>query len=261
MIQFEQEFQAAYQRLKELRWNANHCPPAAKAGLLTEALEEFSSVLERLNVIKEELNITTQELEVIKEELNITAQELNVTTEELCCQNEELQAAHQILAKERDRYQELFEFAPDSYLVTNRRGVIQEANRRAATLLNIVQGFLVGKPLIVFVAPKERKPFLAQFSQLTQLRSFKNWEIWLQPRHSEPLPVSISLSAITNTQDELTGWRWLISKIANRNRLEARLVSSICYPHTPHFRSHTLASGLPRRSTDPVKNRLEPKNL
>ena len=239
MIKFEQEFQAAHQRLKELRWNANHSPPAAKADLLTEALEEFSSVLERLSVIKEELNLTTQELNVTLEELNLTTQELNITTEELRCQNEELQAAHQTLAKERDRYQELFEFAPDSYLVTDRRGVIQEANRRAAALLNVAQEFLVGKPLTVFVPLKERKPFFTQLIQLTQLRSFKNWEMRLQPRHGKPLPMSISLSAITNPEDELIGWRWLIRDIADRNRL-----------HTPHSRSHTLASGLPRQSAD-----------
>ncbi|CAA9401470.1 hypothetical protein AVDCRST_MAG94-5938, partial [uncultured Leptolyngbya sp.] len=49
---------------------------------------------------------------------------------------------------ERQRYQELFEFAPDGYLVTDAQGKIQEANLAAARLLNIEQRFLVGKPLL-----------------------------------------------------------------------------------------------------------------
>jgi len=41
---------------------------------------------------------------------------------------------------ERQRYQDLFEFAPDGYLVTDAQGMIQ-ANRAAAKLLNAKQEF------------------------------------------------------------------------------------------------------------------------
>ena len=51
------------------------------------------------------------------------------------------------LEEERQRYQELFEFAPDGYLVTDALGVIREANRAASELLGIRAEFLRGKPL------------------------------------------------------------------------------------------------------------------
>ena len=223
MSKVDQQIQAAHQRLKKLRWDVNHSPPAAKSDLLTEALEDFSLILETLNVITEELT---------------------VAAEELRCQNEELQAAHQTLAIEHDRYHDLFEFAPDSYLVTNPKGVIQEVNRKAADLLNVAQRFLIGKPLTVFVAQKERKPFLDQLKQLSKWGSLQDWEMCLQPREGDPLPVSISLSAITNAQDELTGWRWLIRDIAERKKLEARLYKDACYdaltnlPNRKFFLNH-----------------------
>ena len=70
----------------------------------------------------------------------------------------------------RQRYQELFDFAPDGYLLTDPAGVIQQANRAAVALLNAPSALLVNKPLIVFVAPTERKAFRAQLIHLLQAR-------------------------------------------------------------------------------------------
>ncbi len=50
----------------------------------------------------------------------------------------------------RGRYQEAFEFAPDAQLVTDRLGVILEANHAAAALLGHRKEFLPGKPLALF---------------------------------------------------------------------------------------------------------------
>src|SRR5262245_57443944 len=85
-------------------------------------------------------------------QLQIALEELNVAEEELIEQNEQLAALSQDLAKERGRYQELFDFAPDGYLTTDEAGTVQEANRAAAHLLRVPQKFLAGKPLTVFVA-------------------------------------------------------------------------------------------------------------
>lgn len=54
---------------------------------------------------------------------------------------------------ERHRYRTLFEMAPDGYLVTNRQGQIYYANRAAAALFHLPGDQLVGKPLVVLVAP------------------------------------------------------------------------------------------------------------
>ena len=84
-------------------------------------------------------------------ELGIASEELQVALEELKQQNEQLVAAQTEIERQRQRYQDLFEFAPDGYLVTDAAGIIEEANCTAAKLLNVSQRFLVGKPLIIFV--------------------------------------------------------------------------------------------------------------
>ena len=43
-----------------------------------------------------------------------------------------LEASRQTVEVQRQRYQDLFEFAPDAYLVTDIEGTIWEANRAAA---------------------------------------------------------------------------------------------------------------------------------
>src|SRR4051812_31565034 len=76
-------------------------------------------------------------------ELQSAVEELHVADEELRQQNDELIAHREALESERYRYVDLFEFAPDGYLVTDLFGVVREANRAAGSLLNIEPRFLV----------------------------------------------------------------------------------------------------------------------
>src|SRR5688500_3844073 len=58
----------------------------------------------------------------VGEVLNITLEELRTAEEKIRTQNEQLAAAYDVIAAERQRYQELFHFAPDGYLVTDEHG-------------------------------------------------------------------------------------------------------------------------------------------
>src|SRR5262245_55195520 len=96
----------------------------------------------------------SQAIEVLPEaleELRTALEELSVTDEELHEQNSALVTAHTIVEAERRRYQELFDFAPHGYLVTDPAGIIKEANQAASTLLVKRQDHVLGKPLAVFV--------------------------------------------------------------------------------------------------------------
>ena len=76
-------------------------------------------------------------MDEVLEELSVALHELQAGSDELREQNERLLVAENRLSEERRRYQELFEFGPDGYLVTTATAVIREANRMAAALLGV----------------------------------------------------------------------------------------------------------------------------
>jgi PAS domain S-box-containing protein len=156
-------------------------------------------------------------------ELNTTLEELYVAEEELHQQNEELTITNQQLALERQRYQELFDFAPDGYLVTNTNGKILQANQAASQLLNISKNFLIGKALINFVPEEERRAFGNQFSRLSEMERIQEWEIRLQTRQGNIFDASISVTRVFAPEDKFQGLRWLVRDITSRKQAEEKL--------------------------------------
>jgi PAS domain-containing protein len=63
----------------------------------------------------------------ILDDLHTALEEMHVAEEEQHQQHEALAAARLTAEAERQRYQEIFDFAPDGYLVTDADGIIQEA--------------------------------------------------------------------------------------------------------------------------------------
>jgi PAS domain S-box-containing protein len=147
------------------------------------------------------------------EELSVALEELRVTEEEVRAQHEQLAEARQSVEAERDHYRELFELAPVAYLVTDRVGVIREANRRAASLLGVAQHFLVGRPLAMYVAAEDRQGLRDRLNRLGGLDT-SGWQLRLQPRQQEPIPVLISTSIAHDQAGEVTGLHWLLQELA-----------------------------------------------
>ncbi|MDZ8080117.1 MAG: EAL domain-containing protein [Nostoc sp. DcaGUA01] len=184
-------------------------------------VDGFSQHIEKLRSQVQKLvqrSVTQPNLE--QEIITETFEELHTTVEELLIVSQELELRRAALDKERQRYQDLFEFAPDAYLVTNTTGTIQEANHAAASLLHVRQKYLVGKPLILFIAQQDRQVFSSQMNNLQQLL---NWETNLQPRGEKSFPASVKLSAVYDEKGEQIGWRWLLCNITERKEVQEML--------------------------------------
>jgi PAS domain S-box-containing protein len=78
--------------------------------------------------------------------------ELQVRQIELEMQNEELRRAHIALEESRDRYLDLFEFAPVGYLTLTSHGLITEANLSTATLLGVERKKLLQNPFSRYIS-------------------------------------------------------------------------------------------------------------
>ena len=89
-------------------------------------------------------------------EVEVALEELRVADERLREQNMELLRAHTRIDAERERYARLFDEAPEGYFVTDGFGVITQVNDMGALLLGARQRYLIGKPLVNYVAMSDR---------------------------------------------------------------------------------------------------------
>ncbi len=94
------------------------------------------------------------------DELRHLAHELQRHQLELELQNRELQQAQQALEESRNRYMELYDFAPMACVSLDARACIQDLNLTGASLLRKERGALQGLPFTPFVDPADVSRFL-----------------------------------------------------------------------------------------------------
>ena len=157
-------------------------------------------------------------------ELLLAVEELRVAEEELRQQNEAMEAAQHQLEDERRRYQHLFQYAPDAYLLTDLSGIVREANLSAARLLNTRPRFLPGKAVVSFVAADDRRRIRTELDRWRSEPTPKILEVRLQPRNGEPFDAAIALSvARGGPHDTAIGFRWLVRDISAQRQLTDEL--------------------------------------
>ncbi len=89
--------------------------------------------------------------------------EIQVHQIELEMQNEELRQAQQIIEESRDRYVDLYDFAPVGYLTLNRAAVIVEANLTGAELFGLPRKHLLNRPFGSLVSQPDRDNWTRRF--------------------------------------------------------------------------------------------------
>ena len=154
-----------------------------------------------------------------REDLISALEELRLADEELRAQREALAASNDALDQERRRFRELFDFAPDAYLITDLYGTIREANFAAGRLLGLEPKFLVGKPLPSFFEESARKQYPEQLDQLCDRDRLDDWEMWLHPRRGTMARVSASISR--SSRNYLAAeYRWIIHDVTARRQAQ-----------------------------------------
>lgn len=188
----------------------------------------FNQHLQQLN---QQLEVALAEqaevFRITQEELQMSLEELQVSEDALRQQNQHLETLHWVVKAERRRYRDLFNLAPDGYLVTDAHGTIQEANQTAAALLAIPPQFLVGKPLVLSVAPRQRQTFLNCLADWQQHPQQYTEEFSLQPRdQSQSIMVAVTVAPLYDRSDSLLGWLWLMRDITEQQQAIAALQAS-----------------------------------
>ena len=194
---FSGDISIAQARIADLRLRAQQSPPAVR-GLLPDAIAE----------------------------LNTAVEELRVAEEEMRAQNEELIRTRQRVEAERQRYQDLFEFAPDGYLLTTPDGKILESNQAASRLLNIAPRFLKNRPLAGSVYEDDLRDFHTRMAALRAagVGGPQEWTLRLRRRQVGPFLASLTVSAmpapLVPRAGEAATLRWIVRDVTGRRLAE-----------------------------------------
>jgi PAS domain S-box-containing protein len=153
------------------------------------------------------------------------ALELSTALEELSAAQEELLSARSEAETQRARYQELFEFAPDGYLLTGPRGRIEEVNQAATELFNVPAFYLLSKPLAVFVHGTDR-PLLAAALARMKTANREEWTLKLSPRNSASRIAQVTAGAVRRWGGELEAIRWIVRDVTEQSHAQNALRAS-----------------------------------
>lgn len=148
--------------------------------------------------------------------------ELRVHQIELEMQNEELLRTQVELERSRTRYFDLYQLAPVGYLTLSEKGLILEANLRAAALLGLPVRTLVKRPLSRFLLPDDADVFYRLRRLLFQTGAPQACEVRLLPRRAGAAVtwVRLELALGQDEEQQATVGRVILHDITERKCVE-----------------------------------------
>src|SRR3954464_13996787 len=133
-----------------------------------------------------------EEAKKVDHELQAVLHDLHVHQEEVRAQNDQLMEAKRSLEQSRDRYADLYDFAPIAYITFDVEGVVREINLTGVTLLNLERGRIVGTPFFIYVYEEDRKLFLEHMRRCRGGRELQvHSELRLVGRNGLPFPAHL----------------------------------------------------------------------
>jgi PAS domain S-box-containing protein len=147
--------------------------------------------------------------------------ELQIQQIELEMQNEALRDARLALEVSRDRYADLFDFAPVGYLTLSKKGIIEEGNLTCATILGVERRNLIKSRIGTFVAPDSSDSWYGYFKRVLRIPDKLVCELKL--RRGDGSQIHARLESIRIQRNGEPFIRMAVSDISDRVRAEENL--------------------------------------
>jgi PAS domain S-box-containing protein len=148
--------------------------------------------------------------------------ELQVHQIELEMQNEALRKSELALAESRDRYRDLYEFAPVGYLTLSAESVIEAINLTGTRLLGVERNSLLHHGFAACIAPEERDLWLRRFQQIKAHGEAASMELAMQRGDGSVFPAQLDCVP-QKVGTGGTAVRVALSDISARKAAEAQL--------------------------------------
>ena len=165
------------------------------------------------------------------EEVQQLLREIELRQGELERQNEQLRKAQQHLEAYKDRYVDLYDFAPLGYVTLDEEGYVQEINLTGAKLLDSNREALTGYAFVEYVAKEDRDAFHAHLRQCAEQRREVTSELRLVTGGGRYIAVQFHSIPIEGpTEDTLC--KTAITDITDRRKMEEAIRKSQAFLQT-----------------------------
>jgi PAS domain S-box-containing protein len=174
------------------------------------------------SILKESADVLEEE-DLSSENAQKLVHELQVHQIELEMQNEELRQAQLALEESRDRYLDLYDYAPVGYFTLDENALILEANLSGAGLLGMERGSLIGKPLTSFLHKETQDTFYFNRNQVLQSGARHICEIKLVKPDGGWFHAQLESAGIADSEGKFSRFRTVMSDISDRKLAEELL--------------------------------------
>lgn len=146
--------------------------------------------------------------------------ELQAADTEIRQQSDQLAHQQDVLEAARQHWHELFDLAPDGYLVTDLRGVVVEANQSASQLFSIPQEELVGAPLAALVPRPGRRGLLGRLTRPPEWGEQQEFDLPLKRRGERSVTANVTMARIAGLDPNQAQLAWLLRDVTDRRATE-----------------------------------------
>jgi len=160
------------------------------------------------------------------EDINELIHELEVHQIELEMQNEELRQAHLDLEAARDKYTDLYDFAPVGYFSISDKGLILDANLMGATMLGMERGKLTGRRFFQFIAKDDQDVFYLNRQKLFETKTKQVCELKLSKKDGTEFYAQLESYAVKDEAGNYSTIRTSLSDITERKQADLALIAT-----------------------------------
>ena len=150
-------------------------------------------------------------------------EDLHVHQIELEIQNEELRRAQLELEASRDKYSNLYDFAPVGYATVSEKGLILQANLSCAAMLGIERGAMIRKPFSRFITKDDQDVFYLHQKKLFETKAKQVCELKLIRKDRTQFYAQLESIVVKDAKGSIPQTRTTITDINERKLAEEAL--------------------------------------
>lgn len=164
-----------------------------------------------------------EKTEYENKEIEALIHELRVHQIELEMQNDELQRSHKELEESRNKYFDLYNFAPIGYFTANEQGIVTEVNLTVGNLLGIDRNIIINQRFAKFIAPGYQDKFYFHRKHALETNEKQTCEIKLIKNNGEQFYVQMDTIALPQQGKNKVHFKTTIIDISKIKETERNL--------------------------------------